>query len=134
MSVEDKARIIHGDAVDVLRSLESESVTDTRNRRSVWTITPEPFAEAHFATMPPRLAELCILAGSRPGDLCLDPFTGAGTTGAVAVRSGRRFVGAELHADYVAIATARIDAASRQGRLFDPVPAVAIPTQTGLDL
>ena len=55
-----------------------------RNARDVWTITPEPFAEAHFATMPPELARRCVRAGSRRGDIVLDPFAGAHTTALVA--------------------------------------------------
>ena len=61
-----------------------------RNRRSVWTINSSPYADAaHFATMPEELATICILAGSRPGDMVLDCFGGVGTTGAVAARLGR---------------------------------------------
>ena len=44
--------------------------TATRNKRSVWTLVPEPYAEAHFATMPPTLAELCIRAGSSAHGCC----------------------------------------------------------------
>lgn len=83
---------------------------DTRNRRSVWTVATQPFKEAHFATFPPALVEPCILAGSRPGDLVLDPFMGAGTTAVVAERLGRRWVGCELNPKYAAMAEARIRA------------------------
>ncbi len=55
-----------------------------RNRRDVWQFPSEPTSEAHYATFPAELAKLCILAGSRPGDLALDPFLGSGTTGTVA--------------------------------------------------
>ena len=79
-----------------------------RNRRSVWTVTTKPFKDAHFATFPPDLIEPCILAGSRPGDVVLDPFGGAGTTALVAQRHGRRSVYIELNPDYVAIARARL--------------------------
>jgi DNA modification methylase len=79
-----------------------------RNRRSVWTIATEPFPEAHFATFPQALVEPCVLAGSKPGDLILDPFSGSGTVGVVALRHGRRFLGLELNADYVAMARRRI--------------------------
>src|SRR5208283_4030140 len=51
----------------------------SRNRRSVWTIATEAYADAHFATFPTALVEPCILAGSRPGDIVLDPFMGSGT-------------------------------------------------------
>ncbi len=59
---------------------ESDYSLDTRNRRSVWTVATRPYKGAHFATFPPALIEPCILAGSRPGDLVLDPFMGSGTT------------------------------------------------------
>lgn len=81
---------------------------ETRNRRSVWTIASQPFDEAHFATMPPRLAELCVRAGSRPGDVVLDPFGGAGTTGLVADRLGRNAILIELNPEYATIARNRI--------------------------
>ena len=80
----------------------------TRNARDVWTITPEPFAEAHFATMPPELARRCVRAGSRRGDVVLDPFMGAHTTALVALQEGRRAIGCELSADYLAIGRRRI--------------------------
>lgn len=70
---------------------------DKRNKRSVWTIATESYSEAHFATFPQALVEPCILAGSRPGDTVLDIFFGSGTTGQVAQRLGRRWVGIELN-------------------------------------
>ena len=81
---------------------------ETRNRRSVWTITTKPFKGAHFAVMPEALVEPCILAGSEPGDLVLDPFTGSGTVAVVALRHGRRFIGCELNPEYAEIARQRI--------------------------
>jgi DNA modification methylase len=71
-----------------------------RNRRSVWTVTTQPYAEAHFATFPPALIEPCIMAGSRTGDVVLDPFMGSGTTGEVAQRLGRQWLGCELNPAY----------------------------------
>lgn len=75
-------------------------VVTTRNRRSVWTIPTQSFDGAHFATFPEALVEPCVLAGSRPGDVVFDPFFGSGTTGQVAQRLGRRFLGCELNPDY----------------------------------
>ncbi len=83
-----------------------------RNRRSVWTVTPKPFKGAHFATFPPDLIEPCILAGCPKDGVVLDPFFGAGTTGIVAQRHERKWIGIELNAEYVAIAQARIKAVS----------------------
>jgi DNA modification methylase len=81
---------------------------DTRNKRSVWHVATQPYPDAHFATYPEKLIEPCILAGSRPGDTVLDPFTGSGTTGAVAIRHQRSFVGCELNPEYVKLAEKRI--------------------------
>ena len=77
------------------------------NKRDVWNIACEPTPEAHFATFPQKLIEPCILAGSRPGELVLDPFLGSGTTGKVCERLGRKWVGLELSADYIGIAEKR---------------------------
>jgi DNA modification methylase len=87
--------------------MERPTVTH-RNRRTVWTIPTAPYAEAHFATYPPALVEPCILAGSARGDVVLDPFCGSGTTGMVALRHGRGFVGVELSPKYAAMARSRI--------------------------
>lgn len=80
----------------------------TRNRRSVWTIPTKPFKGAHFAVMPEALVEPCILAGSKQGDLILDPFLGSGTVAVVAQRHARRWVGCELNPDYVNIIEQRV--------------------------
>jgi DNA modification methylase len=82
----------------------------TRNRRDVWFIAKQGYSEAHFATFPEALVEPCILAGSKAGDVVLDPFSGSGTTGKVAVKHGRSFVGIDLKADYVAMSQTRIGA------------------------
>lgn len=80
-----------------------------RNRRSVWTVTTQPFREAHFATFPPELIKPCILAGTRPTDVVLDPFLGSGTTAMVARNLGRRWLGIELNPEYCRLALQRID-------------------------
>ena len=84
--------------------------TGRRNKRSVWSITTKPYSGAHFATMPPELAEICIRASSRSGDVVLDPFNGSGTTGAVSIGLGREYVGIELNPAYIELAHARISA------------------------
>jgi len=82
-------------------------LVEWRNKRSVWTVPSQPFHGAHFATMPEKLVEPCILAGSRPGDLVFDPFLGSGTVGAVAERLGRRWAGTDLNPTYHALAKKR---------------------------
>ncbi|BEV16833.1 site-specific DNA-methyltransferase [Herbaspirillum sp. DW155] len=91
---------------------DREAVLDPngRNCRTVWNIHTSPFAGAHFATFPPKLVEPCIRAASRPGDFVLDPFFGSGTVGLVAEQLGRRYVGLELHPEYVSLAVSRLSA------------------------
>jgi DNA modification methylase len=79
-----------------------------RNRRSVWTVTVQPFSQAHFATFPPALVEPCILAGCPKDGTVLDPFGGAGTTGLVADRLGRNAILIELKPEYADMAQRRI--------------------------
>lgn len=79
-----------------------------RNRRSVWSLSAARYRKAHFATFPPALVEPCILAGSRPGDVVLDPFMGSGTTAEVATRLGRHWLGCELNPEYLAMQEERV--------------------------
>jgi DNA modification methylase len=72
-----------------------------RNKRSVWTIATQPYAEAHFATFPEEIPKLCILAGSKPGDTVLDPFAGSGAVGKVALELGRQAILIELNPKYI---------------------------------
>ena len=81
---------------------------ETRNRRSVWTVTTKPFKGAHFATFPPDLIEPCILAGCPEGGTVLDPFGGAGTTALVASKLNRNSVLCELKSEYVKMAEDRL--------------------------
>ena len=82
---------------------------ELKNKRSVWTVSPKPFKEAHFAVYPPELIEPCILAGCPEGGTVLDPFGGSGTTGVVADRLGRNAILTELNPDYIDIAKNRIE-------------------------
>jgi DNA modification methylase len=85
-----------------------EGVPAGANKRSVWTVPSQAFADAHFATFPPTLIEPCILAGCPKGGTVLDPFGGAGTTGLVADRLGRNAILIELNPEYAAMAERRI--------------------------
>ena len=77
------------------------SNSEFRNKRTVWTIATQPYAEAHFATFPEEIPKLCTLAGSKPGDTILDPFAGSGTVGKVALELGRKAILIELNPKYV---------------------------------
>jgi len=79
------------------------TVVESRNRRSVWTMATQPTPEAHFATFPLELPEMCLLAGCPVGGVVLDPFNGAGTTGLAALKNGRQYVGIELNPAYIEI-------------------------------
>ena len=83
-------------------------INETRNKRSVWTISPAQFREAHFATFPPDIPEICIRAGCPPSGVVLDPFMGSGTVALVARAEGRQFIGSELSAEYMAIINKRL--------------------------
>jgi DNA modification methylase len=101
-----------------------KAIRDTRNKRSVWTVASQPFADAHFATYPPDLIEPCILAGCPVGGAVLDPFGGAGTTGLVADRLGRNAILCELNPAYAAMAEKRLRA---DGGMFIDVTVDAPP-------
>lgn len=79
-----------------------------RNKRDVWTISTSSFKGAHFAVFPEKLVEPCILAGCPMGGTVLDPFMGSGTTGVVAKRFGRGFIGIDINPDYCVMAMDRI--------------------------
>lgn len=81
---------------------------ETRNKRSVWTVTTKPYKGAHFATFPTALIEPCILAGAPKDGIVLDPFFGSGTTGAVANALGRQYIGIELNPEYIKLAEKRL--------------------------
>ena len=85
-----------------------------KNKRSVWSISPRPYKGAHFAVFPPELIEPCILAGSKPGDIILDPFMGSGTTAMVAKKLSRYYLGCELHREYDSLQTDRISSIPAQ--------------------
>ncbi|MEG1562120.1 MAG: site-specific DNA-methyltransferase [Bacteroides sp.] len=80
-----------------------------RNKRDVWTVSTKPYRGAHFATFPPELIRPCVLAGSRPGGIVIDPFFGSGTTGIVAKEEGRGFIGIDINREYMEMARSRIN-------------------------
>lgn len=90
------------------------------NLRSVWPLASKAYPAAHFATFPPDLVKPCILAGSAEGDTILDPFAGAATTGLVATRLDRSFIGIELNPEYVELG---------RNRIRDDAPLLNTPTE-----
>jgi DNA modification methylase len=80
----------------------------TRNKRSVWNVNPRPYSGSHFATWPPELVRPMVLAGCPAGGTVLDPFSGSGTTGMVALQEGRNYVGIDLNPDYLPLAMNRV--------------------------
>ena len=82
----------------------------TRNKRDIWSISTNSYRMGgHFAMFPEKLVEPCVLAGCPTGGIVLDPFFGSGTTGAVAKRLGRRYVGIDINPEYCRMAQGRID-------------------------
>lgn len=79
---------------------EDKNGNKVRNKRSVWTVNTASYRGSHFTTFPPALITPCILAGSRPGDTVLDPFFGSGTTGEVAEKLGRKWIGIDINPSY----------------------------------
>lgn len=84
-----------------------DEVYFVRNKRDVWTVPTKGYNEAHFATYPKQLIEPCILAGCPENGVVLDPFNGSGTTGVVAIKNNRKYVGVELNPDYIELTEKR---------------------------
>ena len=80
-----------------------------RNKSTVWEIPLSKFRGAHFAVFPEKLVEICILAGSKPGTLVCDPFSGSGTTGVVALKYGRKYIGCDINPVYTNMARERLN-------------------------
>ncbi len=118
----------HGQTAQHRAGRDDVDYDETRNKRSVWTVSTASFKGAHFATFPPDLIRPCVLAGSPRGGMVLDPFGGAGTTALVAMQEGRQSVICELNPEYAALARQRLDTAWIEGAaqmdfLLDQSPA-----------
>lgn len=79
------------------------------NRRSIWYVGKSLFKGKHFATMPKELAEIMVKSGCPERGIILDPFFGAGTTGLVAKKFNRDYIGIEINPDFVKMAEERIN-------------------------
>ena len=82
---------------------------DGRNKRTVWSISPKGFKDAHFAVYPSKLIESPIDAGCPDDGVVLDPFMGSGTTAEVAMKQGKNWVGIDLNPEYIKIADKRLE-------------------------
>lgn len=116
-STQPKQYSHHRIVENVARARESGADHDnpfgsTRNWRDVWSLGPEPFKEAHFATFPTEIPRRAIVAGCPVGGTVLDPFLGSGTTALVADRLQRDCIGIELNPAYADMAERRIRADS----------------------
>ena len=116
-----RARFNGGGSVDASRhdaGRESQGTSDgMRNKRSVWTISAQPFPEAHFAVYPEKLITPAVLAGCPRGGLIIEPFDGAGTTRVVAAEHGRDCISFELKKEYIEISDKRHYDRTRQTQL-----------------
>jgi DNA modification methylase len=90
-----------------------------RIMRDVWKISTQSYEEAHFATYPEKLCETPIKAGCPVNGTVIDPFMGSGTTGLVAMKLARDFIGVDVNADYCELTKKRLDPYLNQERLFD---------------
>lgn len=71
-----------------------------KNPGDVWPIGTQGFKEAHFATYPEEIPRRAILAGSSENEIILDPFSGSGTTGKVALSLNRKYIGIDISKNY----------------------------------
>ena len=87
---------------------KGDNIPQFRNKRDIWTINTTSFRGNHYAAFPPKLAEICMVAGSPVNGIVLDPFMGSGTVGMVGLLQGRNYIGIELNEDYCKLARQRI--------------------------
>lgn len=93
----------------MVSGIRSSGVYPMSNKRNVWTVATQPFKGAHYAVFPEQLIEPCIKAGCPEAGLVLDPFIGSGTTGLVARKLSRNFVGIDLNPDNKHMALERMN-------------------------
>ena len=106
--LDHKGQRDNGDMRHTTAGFTKTGIYEMKNKRSVWTVTTKPYADAHFATFPTDLIEPCILAGAPVGGIVLDPFMGSGTTAQVAQHLGRQYLGCELNPAYKPLQDKRI--------------------------
>ena len=113
-NMQDMGRTIHSMHKNRAAGNRDE-VYPVRRKRDVWSVPTKSYSGAHFATYPEKLVEPCLLAGCPKDGVVLDPFNGAATTGVVALKHGRKYVGIELNPDYVELSERRLDGREDNG-------------------
>lgn len=97
---------------------DMKAANDGRQMKNVWRFTApgghEKSHGKHPTQKPLALLERCLLASTKPGSLVVDPFAGSASTGVAALSTGRRFIGAEINADYCKLASKRLQAAETE--------------------
>ena len=88
---------------------KGDNIPQFRNKRDIWTINTTSFRGNHYAAFPPKLAEICMIAGCPKGGIILDPFIGSGTVGLIALLHNRKYIGIELNEEYVNLTKKRIE-------------------------
>src|SRR3989344_6706818 len=88
---------------------KAKELNEGKQMRNLWIITAKRHITTHPTEKPEELFERVILLGSKEGEIILDPFMGSGTTGAVAKRLNRNFIGIEIDDEYFEIAKNRIN-------------------------
>lgn len=96
----------------------AKMINGGKQMRNLWEINAERHKTSHPTEKPETLLERIILLGSKEGDTILDPFLGSGTTGAVAKRLKRNFIGFEISQEYFEIAQNRINEISVNGKMI----------------
>ena len=98
-----------GQNIDMNTAAITDEKRKMRRCKDVWEVSTNTYKmDEHFAMFPEKLIEPCILAGSREGGVVLDPFFGSGTTGAVAKRLNREYIGIDINPRYIEKAEMRI--------------------------
>lgn len=88
------------------------------NPGDFWDITTKGHSFAHFAVYPEALCEIQIKAGCPENGIVLDPFFGSGTTGLVALKQNKKFIGIELNPEYIKIANQRLKPLLEQTKII----------------
>lgn len=90
-----------------------------KNKRAVWSVNTKPFKGNHFATFPEKLVSIMLESSCPDNGIVLDPFFGAGTTGLVALKQNKSYIGIELNEEYIEIANKRLEPYLQQTNIFN---------------